>query len=146
MHVQSSNHWLTTFKHIFSEFTKLALLPNCTLHWIWFVEWISLQKSKIKVMASVPMEVCKFSSMWQRIVMSHRKPLDANTVSLLTNFIHFSNICVCGCRDDRALHLYNMTVSEERHCFTSPAPYSPSPQHCLPGHEADRADNTNFTD
>lgn len=74
------------------------------------------------------------------------KPLDANAVSLLTNFIHFSNICVCGCRDDSALHLYNMTLSEELHCFTRPAPYSPSPQHCLPGHEADRADNTNFTD
>lgn len=87
---------------------------------MWFVEWISLQKSKIKVMASVPMEVCKFSSMWQPIVMSHRKPLDANAVSLLTNFIHFSNICVCECRDDSALHLYNMTVSEELHCFTRP--------------------------
>lgn len=50
------------------------------------LRWISLQN---QFMASVPVEVCKFSSVWQPIVMSHRKPLDANAVSLLTKFYSF---------------------------------------------------------
>lgn len=124
MHVQSSNHWLTPF-NVFS--LNLQSWLSCQVAHCIECGSLSGSVSKIKVMASVPMEVCKFSSVWQPIVMSHRKPLDANAISLLTNFIRFSNICVCGCRDDRALHLYNMTVSEELHCFTHPAPYSPSP-------------------
>lgn len=57
------NHWLMTFIHHFLWIYKCGCLAN-TFKTFETGFW-TVSVSKMKVMASAPMEACKFSSLWQ---------------------------------------------------------------------------------